>query len=219
VTDLRAILHDVFGYPDFRPGQEEIVRAVLSGEDVLAVMPTGAGKSLLFQLPAIACEGLTVVVSPLIALMRDQVAQLTRLGIEAASLNSTNALEEKRRIAAAVREGRMRLLYASPERLSHNSTAEWLARSDVRLLAVDEAHCLSQWGHDFRPEYKLLGDVRARLGGVQTIALTATADIATRNDIVASLFDREPHIVVQGLDRPNLRLAMEPKDNTRRQIL
>jgi ATP-dependent DNA helicase RecQ len=219
VTDLRAILHDVFGYPDFRPGQEEIVRAVLSGEDVLAVMPTGAGKSLLFQLPAIAREGLTIVVSPLIALMRDQVAQLTRLGIEAGSLNSTNDGDEKRRIAAAVREGRMRLLYASPERLCQDSTAEWLARSNVGLLAVDEAHCLSQWGHDFRPEYKLLGGVRERLGGVQTIALTATADVATRDDIIASLFDRVPHVVVQGFDRPNLRLAMEPKANTRRQIL
>jgi ATP-dependent DNA helicase RecQ len=219
VTDLRAILHDVFGYPDFRPGQEEIVRAVLSGEDVLAVMPTGAGKSLLFQLPAIAREGLTIVVSPLIALMRDQVAQLTRLGIEAGSLNSTNDADEKRRIAAAVREGRMRLLYASPERLCQDSTAEWLARSNVGLLAVDEAHCLSQWGHDFRPEYKLLGGVRERLGGVQTIALTATADVATRDDIIASLFDRVPHVVVQGFDRPNLRLAMEPKANTRRQIL
>ena len=160
------------------------MRTVLAGEDVLAIMPTGAGKSLCYQLPTLVRDGLTLVVSPLIALMRDQVAALRHFGIEAGSLNSANDPAENRRVGDAVREGRMRLLYASPERLANTATTEWLARSGVNLLAIDEAHCVSQWGHDFRPEYALLGEVRRRLGGVQTIALTATADVATRNDIL-----------------------------------
>jgi ATP-dependent DNA helicase RecQ len=219
VIDPRQALHDVFGFSAFREGQEEIVRTVLAGEDVLAVMPTGAGKSLCYQLPTIARDGLTVVVSPLIALMRDQVAQLRHFGIEAGSLNSANDADENRRVVDAVREGRMRLLYASPERLANTSATEWLARSGVSLLAIDEAHCVSQWGHDFRPEYALLGDVRRRLGDVQTIALTATADVATRGDIMERLFEREPRIFIHGFDRPNLRLAMQPKEHARRQLL
>ncbi len=212
------VLHDVFGFPSFREGQEEIVRAVLAGEDVLAVMPTGAGKSLCYQLPTLVRGGLTVVVSPLIALMRDQVAALRHFGVEAGSLNSANDGEENRRVVDAVREGRMRLLYASPERLANTSTAEWLARSGVNLLAIDEAHCVSQWGHDFRPEYALLGEVRRRLGGVQAIALTATADVSTRNDILDKLFEGEPRTFIQGFDRPNLRLAMQAKENAKRQL-
>ncbi|MBF9233343.1 DNA helicase RecQ [Microvirga alba] len=218
MTDPRQILHDVFGFSSFREGQEEIVRAVLNGEDVLAVMPTGAGKSLCYQLPTLARHGLTLVVSPLIALMRDQVAALRHFGIEAGSLNSANDADENRRVTDAVREGRMRLLYASPERLANTSATEWLARAGVNLLAIDEAHCVSQWGHDFRPEYALLGEVRRRLGGVQTIALTATADVATRGDIVARLFETEPRLFIHGFDRPNLRLAMQAKENTKRQL-
>ncbi|NIX75811.1 DNA helicase RecQ [Microvirga terricola] len=218
MTNPRQILHDVFGFSSFREGQEEIVRAVLNGEDVLAIMPTGAGKSMCYQLPTLARNGLTLVVSPLIALMRDQVAALRHFGIEAGSLNSANDAEENRRVADAVREGRMRLLYASPERLANTGTTEWLARSGVNLLAIDEAHCVSQWGHDFRPEYALLGEVRRRLGGVQTIALTATADVATRGDIVARLFETEPRLFIHGFDRPNLRLAMQAKENTKRQL-
>ena len=216
--EARRILRDVFGFPDFRPGQEEVVRAVLAGEDVLAVMPTGGGKSLCYQLPALVRGGLTIVVSPLIALMRDQVAQLKRNGVEAGSLNSTNDSAENARVADAVRGGRMRLLYASPERLTANGVADWLARSGVSLLAIDEAHCVSQWGHDFRPEYAQLGEVRRRLGNVQAIALTATADVSTRGDIVGRLFETEPRVFIQGFDRPNLRLAMTPKENTTRQL-
>ncbi len=213
------ILHDVFGYSAFRQGQEEIIQTVLNGENVLAVMPTGSGKSLCFQLPTLVREGLTLVVSPLIALMRDQVAQLRNNGIEAGSLNSANSAEENRRVVDAVREGRMRLLYASPERLVQGAAAEWLNRAGVSLLAIDEAHCVSQWGHDFRPEYALLGEVRRRLGNVQTIALTATADVATRQDILSKLFDEAtPRVFVQGFDRPNLYLAMQPKEALRRQI-
>ena len=186
MIDPAKILHDVFGFPSFREGQEEIVRAVLAGEDVLAVMPTGAGESLCFQLPTLARQGLTLVVSPLIALMRDQVAALRHFGIEAGSLNSANDPEENRRVVDAVRDRRMRILYASPERLANTGTTEWLGRAGVNLLAIDEAHCVSQWGHDFRPEYAMLGEVRQRLGNVQTIALTATADVATRSDIMRS---------------------------------
>ncbi|WP_112662211.1 DNA helicase RecQ [Microvirga flavescens] len=218
MSDPRKILHDVFGFSSFREGQEEIVRAVLAGEDVLAIMPTGAGKSLCYQLPTLAREGLTVVVSPLIALMRDQVAALRHFGIEAGSLNSANDAEENRRVVDAVRDRTMRLLYASPERLANTGTTEWLARSGVSLLAIDEAHCVSQWGHDFRPEYALLGEVRQRLGNVQTIALTATADVATREDIAQRLFEREPRAFIHGFDRPNLRLAMQAKEQTRRQL-
>ncbi|MBM6594747.1 DNA helicase RecQ [Microvirga pudoricolor] len=219
MIDPQQILHDVFGFSTFREGQEEIIRAVLAGEDVLAVMPTGAGKSLCFQLPTLAREGLTLVVSPLIALMRDQVSALRHFGIEAGSLNSANDQAENRRVADAVRDGSMRLLYASPERLANTNTTEWLARSGVSLLAIDEAHCVSQWGHDFRPEYALLGEVRQRLGGVQTIALTATADVATRGDIAMRLFETEPRTFIHGFDRPNLRLAMQAKENTKRQLL
>jgi ATP-dependent DNA helicase RecQ len=218
VIDPVKILHDVFGFPSFREGQEEIVRAVLAGEDVLAVMPTGAGKSLCFQLPTLAREGLTLVVSPLIALMRDQVTALRHFGIEAGSLNSANDQDENRRVVDAVRDRRMRILYASPERLANTSTTEWLARSGVNLLAIDEAHCVSQWGHDFRPEYAMLGEVRQRLGNVQTIALTATADVATRGDIMHRLFEEEPRLFIHGFDRPNLRLAMQSKENSKRQL-
>jgi ATP-dependent DNA helicase RecQ len=217
--DALATLREVFGFPGFRPGQEEVVRAVLDGEDVLAVMPTGAGKSLCYQLPALVRGGLTVVVSPLIALMRDQVAQLQRTGVEAGSLNSANDPAETRRVTDALRDGRLRLLYASPERLAAPGMVEQLRRAGTTLLAIDEAHCVSQWGHDFRPEYALLGEARRRLGEVQTIALTATADTATRTDILARLFGREPRLFVHGFDRPNLRLAMAAKANSRRQLL
>ena len=218
MTDARKMLSEVFGFADFREGQEEIVRAVLAGQDLLAVMPTGAGKSLCYQLPALMRGGLTLVVSPLIALMRNQVAQLRRHGIEAGSLNSANDTDENRRVADGVRDGSLRLLYASPERLANSAVAEWLARSGVTLMAIDEAHCVSQWGHDFRPEYRGLGSVRRRLGDVQALALTATADAATRADIVERLFDGPPRVFVHGFDRPNLRLAMQPKEQPRRQL-
>lgn len=219
VIDPQTILQDVFGFSAFRGGQEDIIRTVLGGEDVLAVMPTGAGKSLCYQLPTLARNGLTLVVSPLIALMRDQVAALRHFGVEAGSLNSANDPAENRRVVDAVRDGTMRLLYASPERLANTNTTEWLARSGVDLLAIDEAHCVSQWGHDFRPEYALLGEVRRRLGGIQTLALTATADVATRDDIALRLFEKPPRTFIHGFDRPNLRLAMQAKEQARRQLL
>jgi ATP-dependent DNA helicase RecQ len=218
MTDALQTLQNVFGFPGFRPGQEEIVRAVLAGDDVLAVMPTGAGKSLCYQLPALVRRGLTVVVSPLIALMRDQVAALRANGIEAGSLNSGNDAAENKRVQDAVRDGTLRLLYASPERLANEPVVDWLRRSGANLLAIDEAHCVSQWGHDFRPEYALLGEVRRALNGVQAIALTATADASTRSDILHRLFPGEPRVFVHGFDRPNLRLAFAAKENTARQL-
>ena len=212
----RDLLREVFGFDGFRPGQEAIVSAVLAGRDVLAIMPTGSGKSLCFQLPALVRQSLTVVVSPLIALMRDQVAQLRALGIEAASLNSANSPEETRATFEALRGGRLRLLYAAPERLARPDTIDLLRQAGVATLAIDEAHCVSQWGHDFRPEYLAMGAVRDALApDLQTIAFTATADAATRADIAQRLFPQAPEIFIGGFDRPNLRLAMQAKGGKR----
>src|SRR6516225_5943578 len=215
----QAALRSVFGFADFRPGQDAIVASVLSGADVLAIMPTGSGKSLCYQLPALLRDSLTVVVSPLIALMRNQVAQLRSWGIAAASLNSANDFAENAEIAGALDRGALRLLYVSPERLAKPDTLARLKRARVGMLAVDEAHCISQWGHDFRPEYLALGTAQAELGGVQTVAFTATADAATRADILSKLFRRPPTLFVHGFDRPNLRLRMQAKTSGRGQVL
>ncbi len=221
MSDLAAaqrILRTTFGFEAFRPGQAEIVTAVLAGRDVLAVMPTGSGKSLCYQLPALLGDGLTVVVSPLIALMRNQVAQLRGCGIAAAALNSANDQSENRAVLDGIARGELRLIYVAPERLVRPDTLELLRRAKVTLLAVDEAHCISQWGHDFRPEYAALGTVQTALDGVQTVAFTATADAATRTDILGRLFSRPPAVFVHGFDRPNLRLAMQAKAGGRKQI-
>jgi len=211
-------LHKTFGFAAFRPGQAEIVSAILDGRDVLAVMPTGSGKSLCYQLPALLNAKLTVVVSPLIALMRNQVAQLRGYGIAAAALNSANDPDENRAVLDRLAREELQLVYVAPERLVRADTLDLLKRAKVALLAVDEAHCISQWGHDFRPEYAALGKVQAALGGVQTVAFTATADAATRTDILARLFSREPVVFVHSFDRPNLRLAMAAKAGGRKQI-
>ena len=215
----REAMRRVFGFDDFRPGQEDVITAVLAGGDVFAVMPTGGGKSLCYQLPAILRGGLAVVVSPLIALMRNQVSQLAAMGVAAGCVNSQNPPGENRRVGRLARDGALRLLYAAPERLLLPETAAFLERCGVDLLAIDEAHCISQWGHDFRPEYLQLRDLRAALGGPQTIAFTATADAATRNDIEARLFDSPPRRFVMGFDRPNIRLAMAAKNGADGQIV
>ncbi|WP_455372095.1 RecQ family ATP-dependent DNA helicase, partial [Limibacillus halophilus] len=212
-------LHGTFGFEAFRPGQEEIVSAVLDGRDILAVMPTGSGKSLCYQLPALLRDGLTVVISPLIALMRNQVAQLRAFGVEAGSLNSANQELENERVFDALDRGALKLLYLSPERLMMPGTLDLLRRARTSLLAVDEAHCVSQWGHDFRPEYLQIGQFREALGGLQMMALTATADAATRAEIERRLFTEPPKVVVHGFDRPNIELAMQPKQNAKRQVL
>jgi ATP-dependent DNA helicase RecQ len=215
----RETLRTVFGFDGFRPGQEEIVAAVLGGEDVLAVMPTGSGKSLTYQLPGIVDGGLTVVVSPLIALMRDQVHQLAGFGVTAATLNSTSEDEATRAAWAGMRDGSLRFLFVSPERLAIDGFVDALGAVGVRRLVIDEAHCISQWGHDFRPEYRGLARVRERLGGPPVLALTATADAATRADIAAQLFPkRKPKQFLHSFDRPNLSLRFEPKIETRQQL-
>ena len=220
MADLAAAEHrlrSTFGFEGFRSGQAEIVAAILDGRDVLAVMPTGSGKSLCYQLPALLRDGLTVVVSPLIALMRNQVAQLRGYGVAAAALNSANDPDQNCSILDRIRRGDLRLLYIAPERLVRSETLDLLKRTRMTLLAVDEAHCISQWGHDFRPEYAALGAVRAELG-VQTVAFTATADAATRSDILERLFSGPPAVFVHGFDRPNLRLAMQAKAGGRKQV-
>lgn len=215
----RNILRTTFGFASFRPGQEDVIQTVLSGSDVLAVMPTGSGKSLCYQVPALLRDGVTVVVSPLIALMRNQVASLRAFGISAASLSSANDYAENRAILEQVVRSELRLVYIAPERLAKPEIRDLLKRSRVNLLAVDEAHCISQWGHDFRPEYMSLGALRAELGGAPVLALTATADAATRADILAKLFPQRPRVFVHGFDRPNLRLAMRPKLSARKQVM
>jgi ATP-dependent DNA helicase RecQ len=212
LASARRALKEVFGYDDFRPGQEEIVAAVLAGEDVFAVMPTGSGKSMCFQLPAVVDSGLTVVVSPLIALMRDQVRQLLGLGVRAASLNSADGDDQRRETWAALEAGEISLLFVSPERLAAGGLPERLRRLGAGRLVVDEAHCVSQWGHDFRPEYRQIPRIREALGNVQTLAFTATADTATRADILRELFSQPPRQVVHSFDRPNLALRFEPKE-------
>lgn len=218
MTDPLHTLRDTFGFDGYRPGQEEIVDAALAGEDLLAIMPTGGGKSLCYQLPAITREGLTVVVSPLIALMRGQVAQMRELGVAARSLSSGNAPEENNLAMTEAEDGALDLLYLSPERLARHGMVAFLKRLDVRTIAVDEAHCVSQWGHDFRPEYRLIGEVRDALGGVQVIAFTATADAQTREDIEGRLFTAPPRTFLRGFDRPNISLAMTPRNNGRKQL-
>ncbi len=213
------ILDTVFGFSGFRPGQQEIVAAVEAGDDVLAILPTGAGKSLCFQLPALMREGVTVVISPLIALMRDQVASLQQAGVAAGALTSLNTEEETEEVFQHIDNGTLKLLYMAPERLANVGSLSLLQRLNVKLLAVDEAHCVSQWGHDFRPDYLKIGALREQLGGVQTIALTATADEDTQAEIIAKLFDAPPNVFIGGFDRPNLRLAFEPKNKPRDQVL
>src|SRR5579872_4089222 len=219
VSNAHDLLHSVFGFNEFRPGQEEIVRAVLQGENVLAVMPTGSGKSLCYQLPAIARPGLTVVVSPLIALMRDQVRALTAAGVAAGSLNSGNEPAENARVLDLLRRRELRLLYLAPERLARPDTVEMLADTNITMMAIDEAHCVSQWGHDFRPEYLALSVLHERFPDVPRIALTATADTATRRDIVERLALGEARVFAAGFDRPNIRYTVIAKHEPRQQLL
>ena len=213
------LLQSIFGFPGFRAGQEEIVDAVMAGRNTLAIMPTGGGKSLCFQLPALCREGVTVVISPLIALMRDQVRSLKEAGVEAGALTSGNTEEQTEEVFAALDEGRLKLLYMAPERLASPATLPLLRRINCTMIAVDEAHCVSQWGHDFRPDYLRIGELRRALN-VPLAAFTATADEETRAEIVTRLFDGiAPESFLRGFDRPNIHLAFAVKDSPRDQIL
>jgi ATP-dependent DNA helicase RecQ len=215
----QRVLKDVFGFADFRPGQEAAVDGLLAGRNVLMVMPTGAGKSLCFQVPALVLGGLTIVVSPLVALMQDQVAALRLAGVAVDTINSSRGREDNvaawRRAAA----GETRLLYMAPERLMTERMLAALAKLDVRLIAIDEAHCISQWGPAFRPEYEALSRLKQIFPKVPIAALTATADETTRGDIMAKLFSGRVEALVQGFDRPNIRLTVEAKRNNAPQQL
>jgi ATP-dependent DNA helicase RecQ len=214
-----ALLRRVFGYAGFRGAQGEIVAHVAAGGDALVLMPTGGGKSLCYQLPALLREGAGIVVSPLIALMQDQVAALTQLGVRAAFLNSTLGAREAAAVEAALATGRLDLLYVAPERLLTPRSLDLLAASRLALFAIDEAHCVSQWGHDFRPEYLQLGALRERFPGVPRIALTATADPYTRGEILARLGLDRARVFVSSFDRPNIRYTIVDKADPRTQLL
>ena len=218
MSAARRVLADVFGFEAFRPGQEAVIEALLGGSNVLTVMPTGSGKSLCFQVPALVGDGLTVVVSPLVALMRDQVAALKLAGVAAEGIHSGN--ERAGNVAAWRRtaSGRTRLLYMAPERLMTDRMLAALSRLPVTLFAIDEAHCISQWGPAFRPEYAELGGLRERFPGVPIAALTATADEVTREEIAEKLFGGEVLRFVLGFDRPNIALAVEMKRDWKRQL-
>lgn len=209
-TAALDVLNRVFGYERFHPLQERVIAHVLAGKDALVLMPTGGGKSLCFQVPALCLDGLTLVVSPLVALQRDQTAALQSAGVAADVLNSAQSPEEAEAVLSAIAAGRLRLLYISPEKLFSGGVAARLPQWNVRLVAVDEAHCISFWGHDFRPEYTQLGRLRQLLPGVPLVALTATADPAIRRDILSQLSIEESSVFQDSFDRPNLHLAVLP---------
>ncbi len=205
---LHGVLRRRFGLSAFRPGQEEVIRAVLQGRDALVVMPTGAGKSLTYQLPALLMPGLTIVVSPLIALMKDQTDKLDELGVDARAINSALPRSEQTATREAVADGAGELLYVTPERFRDRDFFESLLERDVALFVVDEAHCVSQWGHDFRPDYMLLGAVAERLGRPPILALTATAPPSVQQDVIEQLRLSDPLRLVRDLIRPNLLLGV-----------
>jgi len=217
--EASRILREVFGYAQFRGEQREIMAHLIAGGDALVLMPTGGGKSLCYQIPALARPGMGVVVSPLIALMQDQVAALLEAGVRAAALNSAMSWPEVQETERQARAGQLDLLYVAPERLLTERCLSLLDRCSLALFAIDEAHCVSQWGHDFRPEYLQLAVLAERFHGVPRVALTATADIATRREMIERLRLQEPRVFIASFDRPNIRYRIAEKDNPRRQLL
>lgn len=207
----QTILQNVFGYQQFRQGQQEVIEATLAGKDTLVIMTTGGGKSLCYQVPSLCLEGITLVISPLISLMKDQVDQLLTNGIEAGYLNSSQTLEEQRVIEQKALSGQLKLLYLSPEKVMTQGFYHFISHCKISFIAVDEAHCVSQWGHDFRPEYTLLGNLRNTFPNIPLMALTATADPTTRADILLHLRLHEPHTYLGSFDRPNIRYTVQEK--------
>ena len=215
----QEILHNIFGYPSFRGQQSEIIDHLLAGGDAFVLMPTGGGKSLCYQIPALLFPGITMVVSPLIALMRDQVQALKELGISAAYLNSSQTSTEAYEIIKKLRAREVRLLYVAPERLFLDSFIELVSELEISLIAIDEVHCVSQWGHDFRPEYLQLAQLKELFPGVPRIGLTATADAVTRREIVDKLQLENAQIFCHGFDRPNISYCVSLKEKPREQLL
>ena len=204
VPNLRDVLRRYWGYHDFRPKQENVIRSLLAARDTCVVMPTGGGKSLCYQLPAVISGKTAVVVSPLIALMQDQAAQLAQMGIPAAAINSMQSSPERRQVMENAARGEYRLLYLSPERLAAGTTFDWLARVPVGFFAVDEAHCISEWGHEFRPDYRLLSRLRTQFPNLPIAAFTASATRQVRHDILKQLQMRDPHLYIASFHRKNL---------------
>ena len=219
LEQAQRVLKDIFGYDSFRGRQGDIIERVASGGDALVLMPTGGGKSLCFQVPALLRDGLAVVVSPLIALMDDQVATLEELGVAAAALNSTLSAEQQRDLASRIKRGEVKMLYLAPERLVQPRMMAFLQGLDIALFAIDEAHCVSQWGHDFRPEYLQLGQLAEMFPHVPRIALTATADKRTREEIVTRLHLQDAERFLSSFDRPNIFYRIVPKEQPRKQLL
>lgn len=219
LEQAQRVLKDIFGYDSFRGRQGAIIERVANGGDALVLMPTGGGKSLCFQVPGLLREGLAVVVSPLIALMDDQVATLEELGVSAAALNSTLSAEQQRELAGRLRRGEVKMLYLAPERLVQPRMLEFLGQLPIALFAIDEAHCVSQWGHDFRPEYLQLGQLAEQFPDVPRIALTATADKRTREEIVTRLHLQDAERFLSSFDRPNIFYRIVPKEQPRKQLL
>ncbi len=219
VSDASEVLHRVFGYDSFRAGQQEIIDHVVAGGDALVLMPTGGGKSLCYQIPALVRKGVGVVISPLIALMQDQVDALTALGVRAGFLNSTQDPIQRRDVESAFLAGEIDLLYLAPERLRTESTLRLLDRGTISLFAVDEAHCVAQWGHDFRPDYLALSALHERWPAVPRIALTATATRATHTEIASRLNLTQARHFVASFDRPNIQYRIAPKNDPKRQLL
>jgi ATP-dependent DNA helicase RecQ len=219
INRAEQILKHTFGYAAFRGAQKEVIETVLSGQDSLVLMPTGGGKSLCYQIPGLVRSGMGIIVSPLIALMQDQVSALQQLGLRAAYLNSTLSREQHNQVMRAIYDGELDMLYVAPERLLQHNTLERLSSVEVSLIAIDEAHCVSQWGHDFRADYLGLHVLQHAFPGVPRVALTATADERTREEIIARLALFQPKTFVSSFDRPNIRYAVEEKGEAKAQLL
>src|SRR5881392_3201740 len=216
MTDPHDLLKQVFGFDHFRGVQEEVVGRVLAGQHTLAVMPTGAGKSLCYQLPAIARDGTALVISPLIALMHDQIRSADAIGLRAASLTSADA--DREQTLQRLKNAELDLLYAAPERATGESFRRLMSRTNLALIAIDEAHCVSEWGHDFRPDYRQLKALLDDNPDVPRLALTATADRRTRADILAQLGIPGDGLIIAGFDRPNIRYHIRPRDGISGQL-